>query len=121
MTGRAFVWIAGSTLLMGLNLHKNVQRALDRYDWKPVTRTTLHRSISTQGVIEAFHVATLISAVDENVERKMAEEGTTVKKNQTLLELSRTRTKLDYDQRRNAEISAENDSAKAIREVTIQK
>ncbi len=118
---RTTIWIAGSMLLLGLNFYRNLHRSISAYDWQPVKRATLHRSISTQGVMEAVQVAAIISVVDETVLKTMVEEGQAVKKNQSLLELSQNKTKLEFDQRRNAYASADADFKKATREVSIQK
>lgn len=118
---RIVLWIAGLVLLVGLNLLRDMTRATNRYDWEPVKVETLHQSVSNPGVMEAVQVSTIKSEVDEIMEKKYVTEGDKVKAGDPLLQLSRTRTNLEYEQRNNSYLNAQSDFKKAAREVGIQK
>lgn len=122
MTRRRMIfWVVGPLLLIALNFRRDVSRTLAKYEWEPVEKKTLHRGISNPGVMEAIRVFEIKSDVDEVVEKKMVQEGQAVKEGQPLVQLSRTRTQLEFEQRHNSTLSAEADFRKATRELAVQK
>ena len=120
-SARLALIVAGSVILLALNFRRDLHATLRKNIWKPVKRETLHRSVTSAGVMEAIQVSTVKSDVDEIVEKKFVEEGQTVKKNQPLLQLSRTHTQLEYEQEKNNFMNADSDFRKAVREEEIQK
>ncbi len=112
---------AGFVLLLGLNFRRDISRSSRDLIWEKVEMKTLHKSVSAPGVMEAATVALLKSVVEETVVKKFAEEGRAVKPGDQLIELSRSRTQLDYDQRRNSFLNAEADYKKAVRELGLQR
>lgn len=118
---KRIVWVAGAVVLFGLNIRRDINFASKRYDWKPVIVKTLHQSVSNAGVIEAIQVAEIKSEVDEIVEKKHVQEGQAVRKGQMLVELSRTKTQLEFEQTRNSYLNAESDYKRLTRELEVQK
>jgi HlyD family secretion protein len=118
---RALFWILGVILLLLLNLLRDLRRALKDVAWEPVVRQTLHKSVNSTGVIEAFRVAEIKSQIDEAVIKKFVTEGQAVKEKEPLLELSLTKTQLEYDQKKNALAEAAADYKNAGRECNVQK
>lgn len=117
---RTMVWAAGILLLFGLNLIRDLRSLLNQLAWEPISLQTLHVTVSSPGVMEAINVAELKSEVEEIVLKKHVQEGEDVKKGQLLFELSRTRTQLEYEQKKNAFRNAEGDYKKAVREEGVQ-
>lgn len=117
---RAMMWAAGAILLLALNFRRDLARTLATYEWQPVTAGTLHRVVSSAGVMEAATIATVKSEVDEAVEKIFVGEGRAVKKGDIIMELTRTRSQLEFQQRRNALAEADADVKKTSREYALQ-
>jgi RND family efflux transporter MFP subunit len=115
------IWTAGILALLFLNLLRDLSFASKKYAWEPLDIKTLHKSISTTGVMEAIRVAEMRSEVNETVLKKMVQEGDAVKKNQPLVELSRTQTQLEFEQSKSSYLNAEAEYRKISRELEIQK
>lgn len=114
-------WVLGPIVLIALNLRRDASRAAAKYDWASVETGVLHRGVANPGVMEASRVVEIKSEVDEMVEKKMVQEGQAVKSGQPLVRLTRTRTQLEFEQKRNSHLSAEADFRKATRELAVQK
>jgi RND family efflux transporter MFP subunit len=121
MNRRRIFWIVGPLILLFTNFVRDSWRLQERYEWERVEAKTLNRGVFNPGVMEAFRVAEIKSEVDEIVVKKMVEDGQAVKVGQPLLQLSQTRTKLEYEQKRNALLSAQADVRKTARDVGVQK
>ncbi len=115
------VLTVASIVLLALNFLRDVNTIEHKYDWETVRRGVVHRGIATNGVMEAARVAEIKSEVDEIVEKKLAQEGDAVREGQQLVLLTRSKTQLEYDQKRNALLNAEADVRKTTREVSVQK
>ncbi len=118
---RLLIWIATPLLLMVVNLTRDVLKLQSRYEWETVEKRTLRRGVVTPGVMEAVRVAEIKSNVEETVERVMVKEGDRVLQTQPLMELSRSRTKLEFQQRENAHKAIITDYKKSVRELSIQR
>jgi len=118
---RVTLWVIGVLGILLLNLGRDVNFALKKYRWEPIITGTLHRSVANPGVLEAVQVVEIKSQVDETVIEKSAAAGDPVKKGQVLMKLSRTRTQLEYEQKRDSFLDSEADHKKAIKEVKIMR
>lgn len=112
--------LAGALFLLGLNARRDLSRVSASLSWEPVAFKTLYQTVDSTGVMEAIRVVAINAQVDEVLVKKFAREGDAVKKGQPLLELSCTKTQVEYEQRKNALQNAKADYRKARREEKIQ-
>ena len=71
--------------------------------------------------MEASNVHVIKSEVREQILKRFVKEGDSVKKGQLLMELSRTDTQIEFEQKKNELQDSKADLAKAKRELRIQK
>jgi len=123
MTGKKLILAlgVGIPLLLGLNIRRDYHQLSDALDWSPVKRGVLNRSVSSPGIIQAVNLQTITSQVSEKVVQVLVKEGQKVKKDQSLMKLSRTTTQIEYEQKRNARDEARSSYKKAQQELKIQK
>ncbi|MBI3299402.1 MAG: efflux RND transporter periplasmic adaptor subunit [Elusimicrobia bacterium] len=105
---------------LALNVGRDRRWTAGAYDWRPVVRRDLARTIQCPGVAEAARVATLKSALSEPVAGKHAREGARVHEGQVLLELGQKNVRLEFDQKEAAFRGAQSDLHRAGKERTIQ-
>lgn len=119
--GRLIAWVVGPIALFGINFARDIARLQSRYEWEVAAPRTLRIGVPTPGVMEAGRVAEIKSQVEESVFKELVAEGAPVKKGQSILELTRQRTSLEFQQRENAHSGLEAEYKKARRELAIQK
>src|SRR5690554_2174937 len=106
--------------ILALNLLILPSRHLLRIQVEAMALRPLPLIIRAPGVIEAKASETLTAKFDAPVIKKYFKEGQVVKTGERLVELSRERIRLDYQERQNNLKNAEADVRNARRELKLQ-
>lgn len=122
MSAKTAAALAGAAAgLFWLNAARDARWSKAELNWTPVARKDLIQGVRALGAVEALNLATVKAEVNEYVTERKAQEGQAVKKDQVLLTLTQTGTRLEHDQKASSLANAVHELAKAKKELTIQR